>query len=1048
MKKLCQKLLIIKRLAVFGFLLILFSGVALAQNLTIRGVVTNSSTNEPMPGVNIVVKGTTNGTLTNADGSYSINAPNGSTLLLTFIGFKNKEVPISGNTTINVLLEEALTGLDEVIVTGYSTQRKIDLTGAVAVVRTDDIKNTSSSNVVTSLQGRIPGVFIEKDGRPNGGQRTFLIRGLNTLGNTSPLIIIDGIPTVNQGAFQDMDPELIESVQVLKDATSASIYGSRASNGVVIVTTKKGKDKLEVKFNSSYSMELFTDKLPVLNTIERGQVLWQASINDKTPVTAHQALYTYESHLDNGVAVLDKVIPAPWIGGSESLLTPGSNTDWQNEVFKTGQVLNNDLSISYGNNNVNALFGMNYLDNQGTMKYMQFRKYGARLNTSFSFLDGKIKIGENLQISKTRDTPDRTDLGNSDMVNLARFEQPILPVYTTTGGWSGPIGAGFSDRNNPLHMLYIYRNNFQHTLKTFGNAYLEIKPINNLLFRSSFGIEYLEGYYSAMYPSFQTGFLGRTINYMTVDQNHRLNWTWSNVATYDATFGAHNINFLLGIEAIKNSYLTMAAYKEGFAIEDLNYYYLGAGTGASTNGGTGTGNQLLSYFAKVNYNYNDKYLVALTVRQDGSSRFGTENRYGIFPSVSVGWRLNKESFLSSLTFISNLKIRGGWGKVGNQEIGDESRFNIYATNYGTIVNRRTTGTAYDLNGAGTGNLPSGYAQIQQGNPNLRWESTTEINGGIDFGFMQEKFFGTFDYFSRKTSDILIQPPYVAFIGEGGGQWQNGATVDNKGFEATFGYRNKVGKLTYSIGINVGAFHDKVVKLPASVVRAYPGNVEKTIIGHSPREMFGYIVEGIFQDQAEVDGAATQPGKGIGRLHYKDLNGDGKIDPLDQDWLGNSLPKAEYGINAQLGYNGFDLSFFIQGIYGRKVNNSILGSTDFISNGMNMGRRVLEAWTPQNTGSTIPMLSLVNANNETRTSTYFIQSGDYIKLRNAVLGYTLPKELTSKVNIQQVRVFVLGENLVTVFKKKGKNAYTAMDPSLPGNPYPLPTGITFGLNLTF
>ncbi|HZG23607.1 MAG TPA: SusC/RagA family TonB-linked outer membrane protein, partial [Chitinophagaceae bacterium] len=664
-------------------------------------------------------------------------------------------------------------------------------------------------------------------------------------------------------------------------------------------------------------------------------------------------------------------------------------------------------------------------------------------------IKNKLKIGENVQFSLDRDMPMPTDLGGSDMINLARFLQPILPVYRTDGRYAGPIGAGFSDRNNPVHMLNLYKDNFNRNFNVFGNAYAELRPIKNLLIRSNFGVDYIGGYNFARFPAFQEGFIGRTINFMQVDQTHRFNLTWSNTANYDLVFGKHSTSFLVGTEAIKNQYKTLSAYKEGFALEDLNYYQLSAGTGNQTNQGTETGNQLLSVFGKVNYNYADKYLLAVTLRRDGSSRFGTENKFGIFPSVSAGWRLNNEAFLRDVTFISNLKIRGGWGRVGNQEIGDDSRFGQYMTNYGTNTGTRTTGTGYDITGANGGTLPSGYARVQIANPNLRWETTEEVNTGIDFGLLGEKVFGSFDYFSRTTTNILIRPPYVATLGEGGSQWQNGATVENKGFEITAGYRDHIGELNFSVGVNVGSFRNKVTKLPASVVRAYPGNVEQTILGHSPLELFGYVADGLFQTQKEVDDAATQPGKGLGRIKFADLNGDKKIDPLDQTWLGDQLPKGDYGINIQLSYRNFDVALFGNGIVGRKVNNSIKGSTDFIATGMNMGTRVLKAWTPQNTSSTIPKLTLVDANGElSRFSSYFVESGDYFKLRNAQVGYTFSKTTIQRVGIQQLRVYLLAENTILLFRKKGKNAFTAMDPEDPGSLYPKPVNYSVGINLAF
>ncbi|HZY82405.1 MAG TPA: TonB-dependent receptor [Cyclobacteriaceae bacterium] len=1045
--------LLMTRIVPLAIAIICLPVLSLAQEAIVSGKV-SGTTGETIPGVNVLEKGTAHGTLTDADGVYTIAVQKGATLIFSYIGMNPQEVVVGDRLNIDITLQEAVTELDQVIVTGYATERKADVTGAVAVVKMNDVNNLPTANTITALQGRIPGVFIEADGRPNGGQRSILIRGLNTLGSTNPLFIIDGVPTNNQKPFQDMDPSLIESVQVLKDATAASIYGARASNGVVIVTTKKGKDKVQVNFNYGHTWDLFTSKLPVLDVYGRGQALWQGSINDGTDPIAHKAIYTYDWHRDaNGVAVLDKVKPTQWVGGDPAGLTPGSNTDWQDEVFKTGSVNNTDLNISGGNENFSGVFGFNFTDNQGIQKYMQYQRYGLRVNTSYSFLKGKVKIGENLQVSKSRNTPEHEDHEGSGpiLVSNARFMQPILPVFKTDGTYSGPIGGGISDRNNPVHVLDMLKDQFDHVMTTFGNAYLEVRPVKNLTLRSSFGVEYSDEYSRYPFPTYSTGFLSRTLNYMDIYQNHRINWTWSNTANYEIQTGQHSFGILAGTEAIKNNYIKFQAHKEGFAVEDDNYYVLSAATGNMTNAGSSTGNQIQSLFSKVTYNYGDRYLVSATIRRDGSSRFGPNTRYGVFPSVSAGWRVSNEKFMENVKFISNLKIRGGWGKVGNQEIGDVSRFGMYYANYGGITIRRTTGTAYDLNGVNQGTMPSGFSQLQTANDDLKWETTREVNSGIDFEFLDGKIFGSFDYFNRHTSDILILPPFVAALGEGGGKWFNGASVKNKGFEFAAGTRGNIGSggLTYAVNINITSFHDKVTELPASVVRAYPGNVEKTILGHSTRELFGYVTDGLFQNQAEVDAHAVQPGKGIGRIKYKDLDGDGQITPLDQDWLGNTLPKAEYGINIQLGYKGFDFSLFTHGIYKRKIYNNMLSSLVFVSAGMNMGTQVLDAWTPQNTSSDIPMLSLVNRNNETRSSDFFVQSGDYFKIRQAEIGYSLSGPLASKLKIQRLRVYVLAQNFMSFYRKTGKGHFMGTDPALwGGNDYPMPTGISLGLNSTF
>jgi hypothetical protein len=416
--------------------------------------------------------------------------------------------------------------------------------------------------------------------------------------------------------------------------------------------------------------------------------------------------------------------------------------------------------------------------------------------------------------------------------------------------------------------------------------------------------------------------------------------------------------------------------------------------------------------------------------------------------------------MKNIRAISELKLRSGVGVTGNQEIGDVASLGLYQTNYGTVgqtgANQNyaagaNNGTAYDLNGAGTGNLPSGYVSVQAANPNLKWESTMEYNEGLDFGFLNNKIFGSFDYFTRKTTNILIQPPYAGILGEGQIQWVNGASMSNKGFEFVLGYQNHIGKLNYSVNGNLFSFRDKITYLPASVVSAYPGDVQQTILGHAPSEMFGYQVQGIFQNQQEVTSHATQPGAAVGRLMYKDLNGNGQIDALDQTWLGNQLPKYNFGLQANLGYKAFTLSFFLQGVQGKKVDNTNKAATDFVglNPGVNFGKRTLEAWTPQNTGSNIPALSLVDNNDEERFSSYYVENGSYLKLRNVQVGYTLPRRTLQGVKVvDQVKIYLMGENLLTVKKSHGADAFTGQDPENPGSNFPIPRKLTAGVNISF
>lgn len=1050
--------------------LVLLAQQALAQDRTISGTVRDEK-GEAVPGANVVEKGTNHGTVTDVAGKYTVAVPDGATLVFSFVGYKTTEVVVSSQTEINVSLQPDVTSLEEVVVTGYQTQRKSDLTGSVAVVNMSETKDIPSGSALQNIQGRVPGLYIQADGSPSGAARAVNIRGVNTLGNTNPLYIIDGVPTTDPNIFQFMDPNSIESMQVLKDASAASIYGSRASNGVIIVTTKSGKDKdkVSISFNTSLTFANYSRRIPMMNTEQMGRTLWQASVNDGTPTSAHSARYTFEEHTDgNGVRVLDKVIPTPFVNGDPNI--PSADTDWQKEVFKTGIISQNNLTISASSARSSSMVSLTYYSNSGLVINNDYQRYVARINNSVNFFDGRLKIGENLQLLKAREHPMGNDqgavanwtadgtartgaVGTATPLVLATVLQPLLPVRKLDGTFAGPIGPGFSDRMNPVFLADLDKDDANNDMQTFGNVYAEATFLDNLVFRTSFGLDYTNNYDVNYEKKYSNGFLNRTINSMSVAQRHRINWTWTNTVNYSKDFGKSRLDMVGGMEAIRNFTQVVQAVKQGFAVEDKQYFQLGAGTGIATTSGFATGNQLLSYFGKVNYVFDNRYLASVTLRYDGSSRFGENNKFGLFPAVSLGWTMSNENFIkNSVPQISNLKLRLSSGRVGNQEIGDYSRFQQFSTNYGTIegTSTRATGSAYDINGANTGTLPSGYVATRRANPDLRWETTDEVNMGIDFGFLQQKFIGSFDYFTRKTRDILITPTTVGAIGEGAIQTVNGASMANRGFELTFGYQDTKGDLTWSLMGNVSHFMDEITYLPSTVVRSYAGNVEKTILGHSRTAVFGYLADGLFQSQEEVNAHATQPGKGVGRIRYRDLNGDGVIDALDQDWLGTELPGAIYGLNAQVGYKNWSLSIFMRGVANVNVNDANKSFTDFLGTnvGVNKGTRLLDAWTPQNTSATIPAVSNVNANSETRVSTYLRTRGDYFKVQTIQLSYMVPAAFAQRLKMTSFRLYGVADNAILIFKKTGPNAFTGTDPETPGSIFPRPTRVTFGLDVKF
>jgi len=1030
---------------------------------TVTGKVTDDQ-KEALVGVSVVVKGTTIGTTTDVSGAYSLQVPaENAILIFSFIGYTPEEVPLNGRKTLDVNLAPDIKSLSEVVVVGYTTSRKQDLTGAVAVVELEPLRTAaaSSGNPMQALQGRVPGLYIEKTGTPSGDNSRILIRGVNTLGNTDPLYIIDGVPTKRTQVFQSLNPSTIQSIQVLKDASSASIYGARASNGVVIVTTSNGANsdgKVHVQFNSSISSQSEKpQRFTMLNAVDRGRALWQASVNDGVdPASGYGEIYNFDWNGNFQNPVLNSVSVKPFVGGDQT--TPAGDTDWQKEMYKTGYVTNNDLSFSAGNQQSSLLINVGYLSNSGMLRYTDYNRVSGRINAVTSRFDGRFKFGVNAQAVSSKETLAATDLGGAPTPGLAITLAPTIPVYTSDGQYAGPIGSGYSDRNNPLHMQDI--NKWDNTKRSFlfGNVYAEIEPIENLVFRSSLGADNASFTNKNIEQSYKEGFIARSLNSLTLSTNSFLSLTWTNTLRYNFSLGDSRFNVIAGVESIKDNLDDITAYRENFAVQTEDFFVLSAGSGNANSTGTSTGSRLLSQFARIDYAFSDRYLAALTLRRDGSSRFGEQNRYGFFPAASVGWRIDKEAFMKDQTLFTNLKMRAGIGRIGNQDIGDLARFGLFEPRYGTRASQVpnghqgffdqywNVGTAYDLNGANTGNLPSGFVSTQGANPALKWETTDEVNVGLDFAFLQGSIVGSFDYFARETRDILIKPPVASAVGEGQLKFVNGATKTNKGWELSLAYYGKPkGDFTYSVSTNFFRFRDKITVLPEEVRSAFAGNAVTTIIGHSQLDLFGYRTAGLFQNQAEVDAHADQVGAAPGRIRYVDLNNDGVINSLDQEFFGTTLPGFNYGVRVDIGYKNFDFSFFGSGVAGRTGFDPYTFYNNFIRGRDNVGPGVFNAWTPQNTSSTIPALTLSDSNGETRTSDYFNVNTSYFKLRNIQLGYSLPESVIGKVGgMQKLRVYLMAENLFWI----KSSSFQGPDPErIDVNTIPVPRVLTFGVNVS-
>lgn len=1019
-------------------MLLTSSFLSWGQGRSILGTVISATDAEPVIGANVQLKGKSVGTVTDIDGTFRLSVTETDILVISYIGFETLEIPVEGRSELHIKLLEDTRLLDEIVAVGYTTQRKVDLTGAVSTVNVSDVENISSGNVMQALKGRIAGMQVTTSGAPDGGS-TIRIRGIGTLGNNDPLYIIDGVPS--KRSMNELNSNDIESIQVLKDASSASIYGSRAANGVIIITTKRGKaGETKVDFRTSLTVQNYAKSLNLLNTNERGYVQWRAALNDG--IDPNFGVYSFKWHNENGADILDEIILPEYLDNDKTMRP--ADTDWQKEIGTTGIIQNYNMTLSSGTEKGHALFSLDYYGNEGIVKGTNFNRISTRINSDYYLVDKMIKIGENFSLSKIR----KSMVDPGWVLNLTHEVWPIVPVHTIDGvGWGGPV-SGMSDRHNPVRMIEDNKQNHEDFLRLFGDVYIDIEPVKNLHLQSKFGIDYTGFWRRNMQLKYVSGFMSENTNRVDNHANYGGNWIWSNTANYKFDVEKHHFDLLAGQEVIKYSYEEFSAGRNNFAVETPDYMYLNVGTGDMRVGGWATAYALASFFGKLNYNYDNRYLLSATLRYDGSSRFGKNNRWGTFPAFSFGWRVSQEEFFKeALSVVSDLKVRYGWGRTGNQEIGDYASYGIYQALYGSRpVDEPDYGTAYNISGSGSGVLPSGFRRTQKANPDLKWEGTTQNNIGVDMGFFNQKITLSFDYFRKLTEDILVKPPFIGTIGEGGERWVNGASMKNTGFEAIATYFGKAGEVSYSVAANASHYNNKITKLPEDVIGSYAGNGnDQTILGRSLSSMYGYLTDGLFLTQDEVNDHVLQAGKGLGRIRYVNANNDDKINDDDRVWLGHRDPMLLYGVNLSASWRNFDISMFWNGVYGLKVDNGVKRYSDFISffSGHNYGVRTLDAWTPQNPSSTIPALSLNDLNNEQRFSSYFVENASYLKLANVEIGFTIPQSDHTRF-LKNVRFYFIGQNIATLKSKD----FTGIDPEVPNLAYPIPFSLTFGTNLTF
>ena len=957
---------------ILSALMILFTAVMMqAQEVTVQGKVISRVDDEPLIGATVRCVDSNKGTATDIEGGFTINVPEGALLTVSYVGYKTVEVKAEPEMTI--YLDEDTGLLDELVVVGYQTMKKADLTGAVSVVSTKSLETSSDSDPMRALQGKVPGMTVTANGSPSG-TGSVRIRGIGSFNaSQDPLFVIDGVPTT--ATLNSLNMNDIESMQVLKDAASASIYGSRAANGVIIITTKKGKnsgsDKVNVSFSANFSTQFYSSqsKMKLLNTPEYATAMAQAALNDGLDPAAYASSYGLNLNATSGYPIKVYDIATGeyrnykvngyydgYINSKRTMLM--SNTDWLDEISRTGFSQHYDISVSKATEKGTSFFSLGYKKNEGILKYTNFENIAARINTSYN-ISKVVTVGENFTLTYT----DQVDCQPLENALKMPSSIPVFEIDGTT--YAGPVGS-MADRQNPLRELAFNKDNALNVWRLFGNAYVDLKPVKGLLLRSNFGLDYDAAFIHSYNYTFHSDIVNNDTNSTTLSQANDAKWTWTNTANYNFTLNNdHNFIVLAGMEMFRQSRIDFSAYNENYDIETPDYMYPDASSGVERATGNKSAYALVSYFGKVDYNWKDLLLASFTIRHDGSSRFGSNNRYGTFPAATLGYRLSENI---NKSWLDDLKIRLSWGKTGNQAISNTARYALYIADYG---NDRVTSTAYDLLLQQSGIFPSGYYASQTANPNLKWETTIQYNAGVDFGLFRNRLTGSVDAYIKDVKDMLIIPAYLGSMGEGGASWLNGPSLRNWGMEFQASWRDELAcGLGYRASLNLDFFRNRVTYLPSTTTGSYVHTTTENLV-QSKRpfgSIVGYVFDGLFQNQEEVL-AYGQDNARVGGMRYADLNGDGKITADDQTWIFNPVPDLSFGLNVELNYKNFDFQMFWQGVLGQDVYNNQKFQNDFWSvtdAGSNKGVRVLDAWLPEvNTKSTIPMLTTNNKLDEGR-----------------------------------------------------------------------------------
>lgn len=976
-------------------------------NISVFGKITDAVTGEPLTGASIKLKGTPKGASSDAKGNYTLQVPeNGGVLVISFIGYETIEKAVSQAGALDIALKPKAVQTEELVVVGYGTQKRKDVTGAVSSVKVNTISANVSRNIGAALQGRVPGVSVESsNGAPGAGMK-ITIRGMSTLGNNAPLFIVDGVFV---GSIDGVSPNDVESIEVLKDAATASIYGSRAANGVVIVTTKGGRKESapKVELDSWFGVQSVPKRLSVLNS-EQWTKLMGANIS--------------------GIPAYD---------------SKTANTNWQDAIFRNALITRTNLNLSGGSQNFTYNLSGGYLKEEGTIKNTSYAAANFRVKTMYE--RGRIRVGETVIIKRgaNRSNPGGGDAVHS-LVGSALMMPATVPVYDA----SNPLG-GYGKRpvfmknlSNPVARLDNI-DNTDRDLSLLANAFVEVKLIEGLKYKFNVGLTESQGSNRLYTGVFDDGNSANPLPDLSQSYSTSNSWLVENTLNYTKKLGKHNFDALLGYTAQKNTNSNFNASRDDLPI-GTSVLFAGSASSQKNDGSAGA-SSIVSRFARLMYSYDSRYLFSASVRRDGSSRFATDYQYGSFPSFSAGWNVHNEHFFSGISHIVNtLKFRGSWGVLGNQEIGN------YLTQ-NTII----TGLNYIQGGV----LWPGATASQYASPlDLSWEETKITNVGMDAGFLDNKLFLIFDVFNKKTNGVLLNVPFPLSVGKTGSPTLNAGAIQNKGYEISLEYTDKKGDLNYRFGFNLAHTANEMTGISIGSGRQEFGGISRAKVGYPIGAFFLVKTDGIFNSKEEVlahskDGKLIQPNAQPGDIRYVDYNNDGIINNQDEQNLGSPFPTLNMGLSANLSWKGFDMGFFLEAVTGNKIYNGRRIWMDKMNEVTNFSTDVLNAWTPTN-HSNFPRFTLADPNNNNMAnSDRWLEDGSYLRFKRLEIGYSVPKYLLSKWGIEKVRLFASGENLFTITKYKGYNPDLGGEPLKRGmdnadDAYPLPRTILFGLNLTF